>query len=229
MDATQAVLGRVLGVAVDTVDAADLVGASTDQDRVVGAEATACLIGARGLTFATSAPRDDLAPFVGDTNQAVILVEMASAGMMQPPQIVAGVLATSEGFAGLSTAFAPDSFGDEMIGKVVVMDFWASWCKPCRKSFPWMNQLLTRYPADKFTVITVNLDAETESMHDFLEKVPARFDVYHDPSGSIAEKFQLEGMPTSYLIDRNGKVVKKHIGFLEKDIEKYESEIEALL
>ena len=114
-------------------------------------------------------------------------------------------------------------------GKVVYLDFWASWCKPCRKSFPWMNQLLTRYPAEKFTVITVNLDAETESMHSFLEKVPARFDVYHDPSGGIAEKFQLEGMPTSYLIDKNGKVVKKHIGFLEKDIEKYESEIEALL
>jgi thiol-disulfide isomerase/thioredoxin len=45
-------------------------------------------------------------------------------------------------------------------GKVVYLDFWASWCKPCRASFPWMNSLLSKYPADKFTVITINLDAE---------------------------------------------------------------------
>jgi len=105
-------------------------------------------------------------------------------------------------------------------GKVVYLDFWASWCKPCRKSFPWMNQLLTRYPADRFTVITVNLDAESESMHAFLQKVPAQFDIFHDPSGGIAEQFQLEGMPTSYLIDRDGKLVGKHVGFREKDVEK---------
>ena len=114
-------------------------------------------------------------------------------------------------------------------GKVVYLDFWASWCKPCVRSFPWMNQLLSRYPADKFTVVTVNLDAESASMHAFLEKVPARFDVFHDPSGGIAEQFKLEGMPTSYLIDKTGKVVKKHIGFLQKDIDKYENEIEELL
>lgn len=114
-------------------------------------------------------------------------------------------------------------------GKVVYLDFWASWCKPCRKSFPWMNQLLARYPADKFTVLTVNLDADSESMHEFLKRVPALFDIFHDPSGGIAEQFQLEGMPTSYLIDKRGKVVKKHIGFLEKDVEKYENEIEELL
>lgn len=114
-------------------------------------------------------------------------------------------------------------------GKVVYLDFWASWCKPCQKSFPWMNQLLTRYPAEKFTVITINLDAETEAMHQFLGKVEANFDIYHDPSGQIAEQFQIEGMPTSYLIDAAGKVVKKHIGFYTRHIEKYEREIEALL
>jgi thiol-disulfide isomerase/thioredoxin len=114
-------------------------------------------------------------------------------------------------------------------GKVVYLDFWASWCKPCRESFPWMNDLLEKYPADSFTVITVNLDAESAQMHKFLDMVPANFDVYHDPSGQIAEKFQLEGMPTSYLIDAAGKVVKKHVGFYTGDIERYEREIEELL
>jgi thiol-disulfide isomerase/thioredoxin len=114
-------------------------------------------------------------------------------------------------------------------GKVVYLDFWASWCKPCQESFPWMNSLLDKYPADKFTIITVNLDAETDAMHRFLGKVKADFDVYHDPSGQIAEQFEIEGMPTSYLIDASGKVVKKHIGFYTGKVDKYEREIEELL
>ena len=118
---------------------------------------------------------------------------------------------------------------DSYHGKVVYLDFWASWCKPCQKSFPWMNALLDKYPDDAFTVVTINLDAETEAMHHFLDKIPARFDIYHDPSGAIGDQFQLEGMPTSYLIDASGKVVKKHIGFYEKKIEQYEREIEDLL
>ena len=114
-------------------------------------------------------------------------------------------------------------------GKVVYLDFWASWCKPCRVSFPWMNQLLDKYSADKFTIITINLDTQASEMQRFLDKIPARFDIYHDASGAIAEKFQLEAMPTSYLIDINGKVVSKHIGFYNSKTDEYEREIEELL
>ena len=114
-------------------------------------------------------------------------------------------------------------------GKVVYLDFWASWCEPCQRSFPWMNNLLEKYPAENFTVIAINLDAESEAMHRFLGKVPANFDIYHDPSGQIAEQFKIEGMPTSYLIDAGGKVVKKHMGFYTRYIENYEREIEELL
>lgn len=114
-------------------------------------------------------------------------------------------------------------------GKVVYLDFWASWCKPCRESFPWMNGLLKKYPADKFTVITINLDAEAGEMQRFLGKFPASFDIYQDAGGAIAEKFQLEAMPTSYLIDSSGKVVRKHIGFYTSKTGEYEREIEELL
>ena len=114
-------------------------------------------------------------------------------------------------------------------GKVVYLDFWASWCKPCQKSFPWMNLLLTRHPAQKFTVTTVNLDAETETMHQFMGKVNADFDVYHDPGGQMAEQLDVEGLPTSYLIDPSGNVANKHVGFYARYIDKYEREIEALL
>jgi thiol-disulfide isomerase/thioredoxin len=114
-------------------------------------------------------------------------------------------------------------------GKVVYLDFWASWCKPCQKSFPWMNSLLEKYPAGSFALITINLDQDASAMNYFLGKVQANFDIYHDPAGKIAEKFDLQGMPTSYLIDSSGKVVQTHVGFYEKETDRYEREIEALL
>jgi len=114
-------------------------------------------------------------------------------------------------------------------GKVLYLDFWASWCKPCQRSFPWMNSLLQKYPADRFAIVTINLDQESDDMRHFLSQVPAKFDIYHDPSGGIAEQFKVEGMPTSYLIDASGKVVKKHIGFYTRQVDKYEREIEELL
>ncbi len=114
-------------------------------------------------------------------------------------------------------------------GKIVYLDFWASWCKPCRKSFPWMNKLVKQYPADQFTVVTINLDEQQMDMLKFLDKMPADFDVFHDVSGYMAEKFQLKGMPTSYLINRKGKVVSEHIGFNESQKQKIEAEIESLL
>lgn len=114
-------------------------------------------------------------------------------------------------------------------GKVVYLDFWASWCKPCRQSFPWMNGLMKKYPAERFTIVTINLDQESEAMHYFLSKVPADFDIYHDPSGRLAEQFKLEAMPTSFLLDTGGKVVAKHIGFYTAKTDKYERAIEELL
>ena len=114
-------------------------------------------------------------------------------------------------------------------GKVVYLDFWASWCKPCEKSFPWMNSLVTRFPSDSFKIVTINLDSDQKAMKGFLLRVPAQFDIYHDPSGTLAEKFQLRGMPTSYLINKSGEVVLQHIGFQTHETPKYEKEIEELL
>lgn len=114
-------------------------------------------------------------------------------------------------------------------GKVIYLDFWASWCKPCQKSFPWMNQLQKKFPADKFEVVTINLDSKMDDMVQFLKRVPAEFTIYHDPSGRVAEKFKLPGMPTSFIIDANGKAIKKHVGFFKDKIPSLEAEIEALL
>ena len=114
-------------------------------------------------------------------------------------------------------------------GKVIYLDFWASWCGPCRKSFPWMNQMLEKYEAKGFRVITVNLDREKKLAHDFLKEFPANFPIIYDAEGKTAEQYQLKGMPNSFIINRAGEVVTVHVGFRQKKRQQYEQEIQTLL
>lgn len=114
-------------------------------------------------------------------------------------------------------------------GKVIYLDFWASWCIPCRKSFPWMSDLQKRYGNKGFKVIAVNLDQEQDKARAFLQKIPANFTVAFDPEGISATAFKVKGMPSTYLIDRTGKITFSHIGFREKEIPAMELKIKQLL
>ena len=118
---------------------------------------------------------------------------------------------------------------EKLKGKVVYLDFWASWCDPCRKSFVWMNDMHSRYDSKKFTIIAVNLDASKKDAIKFLEKVPADFDIAYDPEGSVATKYNLKAMPTSYLIDKKGQLVFAHKGYREGDAADIEAKIRKLL
>ena len=102
-------------------------------------------------------------------------------------------------------------------GKVVYLDFWASWCGPCKKSFPFMNELQARYGAQGFEILAVNLDAQREDATRFLAETPARFTVAFDAKGDSARRFEIKGMPSSYLIGRDGRVLVAHKGFREED------------
>ncbi len=110
-------------------------------------------------------------------------------------------------------------------GKVVYLDFWASWCKPCRKSFPWMNQLQSQYSQDKLVIVAVNLDKDKSLAENFLVKNPANFKIIYDPNGQLAKYYRIKGMPSSIIFDKKGKAIKGHSGFFEKNIEIYEQEI----
>jgi len=114
-------------------------------------------------------------------------------------------------------------------GKVIYLDFWASWCVPCRKSFPWMNKVQVEYASQGFKVISVNLDANYDLAQKFLQENPASFSVIYDSKGKIAKHFAIQGMPSSMLIDRYGQVKYTHTGFFTKKINQYEAEIELLL
>ena len=114
-------------------------------------------------------------------------------------------------------------------GKVVYVDFWASWCGPCKKSFPFMNELKAKYGGQGFEVLAVNLDAKRSDADKFLTEVPANFTVAFDTTGESAKRFEVKGMPSSYLIGRDGKIVLAHKGFHDEDRQELESHIVRVL
>ena len=113
--------------------------------------------------------------------------------------------------------------------QVVFIDFWASWCVPCKYSFPWMNEMQDRYGEDGFKVIGINVDKDKAMAQKFLELVPASFDIAYDPEGEVADLYSLKVMPSSYLIDRDGNLVHAHKGFKTSDGSRMEDMIRKLL
>jgi len=114
-------------------------------------------------------------------------------------------------------------------GKTVYLDFWASWCGPCKQSMPWMNEMQKRYGAKGFQVIGVNVDQKSEDAKAFLSQVPAQFDIAFDPSGTTPKTYGIKGMPTSMLIGRDGKVRLIHQGFKSENAAELESAIQQAL
>ncbi len=114
-------------------------------------------------------------------------------------------------------------------GKVVLVDFWASWCVPCRRSFPWLNEMQKRYGERGLVVIGVNVDSARSAAEDFLREVPAQFQIVYDPSGALASQYQVPGMPTSFVFGPDGKLVSNHIGFQQTARDEREAELQRLL
>jgi thiol-disulfide isomerase/thioredoxin len=117
----------------------------------------------------------------------------------------------------------------EYRNQVVFVDFWASWCVPCKYSFPWMNEMQERYGKDGLKVIGINVDKDKAMAKKFLEHVPATFDIAYDPEGEIADLYSLKVMPSSYLIDRDGNLVHAHKGFKTSDGSQMEDMIRKLI
>ena len=134
------------------------------------------------------------------------------------------------GFLGLaSVASAADLDLSAYKGKVVYLDFWASWCTPCRQSFPWMSQIQAMHGADGLVVIAVNVDHDKELAETFLKRYAPQFKIVYDSKGEIATKYKLNDMPTSYLIGRDGRVRYTHAGFFPNQEGNYDVQIRELL
>ncbi len=102
-------------------------------------------------------------------------------------------------------------------GRVVYLDFWASWCPPCRQSFPWMDAQLARHGAAGLVVLAVNLDRQRAAAEQFLRAVPSRATIAFDPAGDTPRRFGARAMPSSFVIGRDGRVRLQHDGFREED------------
>jgi cytochrome c biogenesis protein CcmG/thiol:disulfide interchange protein DsbE len=113
--------------------------------------------------------------------------------------------------------------------KILYIDFWASWCGPCKLSFPSMIKLKELFKDDPFEIIAISVDADSESAKKFLDSYKINFKVALDSAGVAAEKYALPGMPSSYLLDQDRKVIAKHKGFRKSDFTKIKEEIEEAL
>ena len=118
---------------------------------------------------------------------------------------------------------------DNLKGKVVLVDFWASWCLPCAKSFPVLDELQKKY-GDKLVIIAVNIDEKAANMDAFLKKHSVSFTIVRDAEQKLVAVAEPSTMPTSFILDGEGKVRFLHNGFHGEDTRKeYDSEIESLL
>lgn len=114
-------------------------------------------------------------------------------------------------------------------GKVIYLDFWASWCAPCRTSFPLLNKLQQKYKDKGFEVVAINLDEDKASAEKFLKDIPVEFTILRDGTGEWADQYVVESMPTSFIIDKQGIIQNIHHGFVSSDIDELDKKVAKLL
>lgn len=141
---------------------------------------------------------------------------------------VALVLCSSLGFAAeLAPDFTLKSSGGENIrlaeqrGQVVMLNFWASWCGPCREEMPLLDAMNTKYGKMGFVLYGINVDADTADAKKVLEKVKVNYSILFDPESKLSELYKVEGMPFSVLIDKKGEIRYIHKGYVPGDEKKY--------
>lgn len=117
----------------------------------------------------------------------------------------------------------------DFAGKVVLVDIWATWCVPCKDSFPFYADLVRRYGADGFVVVAVSVDTEDADVSEFMADNDMPFIVVRDPKGSLPERLGLQTMPSAVLVGRDGKVAYVHAGFETDEGPEIEAQVKAAL
>ena len=160
-------------------------------------------------------------------------VRVAVAASLVATSISSGVAALAIG-AAPPPIDLPDLEGkvvdlQELRGKVVVVDFWASWCRPCREEMPVLQALHEKHASEGLVIIGVNIDSSAKKMRGFLKGSPVSFRIVHDSRTEVAQRYEPRTMPSSYLVGRDGKLRYVHEGFEKKDAADIEFRIKQLL
>lgn len=130
---------------------------------------------------------------------------------------------------GLTDMSGKEVTAASLAGKVVIVDFWASWCGPCKEELPGLEKLYKKYAARGLVVVGVSVDSKREKASDFAKLHKLSFPIVHDVAHAVAGRYKPEKMPSSFIIDSKGIVRHVHAGFVSGDIAKFEKEILALL
>ncbi len=158
-----------------------------------------------------------------------LLLALAAGALALPPLAQAVEAGAAAPHFSLSTGKGEPLALDKLRGKVVYVDFWASWCGPCRRSFPWMNEMQQKYGTKGFTVVAINVDKKRADAEKFLAQIPANFPVVYDEAGTTPAAYAVKGMPSSYLIDPSGKISYVERGFVDENKAPLEARVKALL
>lgn len=114
---------------------------------------------------------------------------------------------------------------ESLRGRLVYVDFWASWCAPCLQALPALDALYRKYGDQGFTVLAVNVDTQRKPALALLDRLQPGYPVVFDPEGRWPGAFGLRGMPCGYLLDRNGKIVYYQAGYKASDLPRLEAAI----
>ena len=162
------------------------------------------------------------------SNKIKLIAAVASL-ILAVSMAMAAPLKEGDAFPDLTAVGLEGSLPDTK-GKVVLVDFFASWCGPCKESFPAMQDLHKKYAGKGLVILAINLDKKKADMDEFLKAHPADFAIVRDATNKLVAQIKIPTMPTSFLLNREGKVVSVHRGFKgEETRKKYTEEIEALL
>lgn len=151
---------------------------------------------------------------------ALLSTAVVSQGSSRPAvQVPSLVLRAPHGEAAL----------DSLRGQVVLVDFWASWCAPCEKSFPWLDAMQKRFGPRGFAVLAVSVDKSLNAADAFVARHPVSFRIAYDPAGRAATAFGVMGMPSTFLVGRDGTILARHVGFDPRRTSALETVIEEAL
>ena len=117
----------------------------------------------------------------------------------------------------------------ELKGQVVMINFWATWCGPCRQEMPLFAQLQSKYEPLGFTLLAVNVEPDSAAAVNWLKGMPITFPVLFDTDSAVAGRFGVEGMPSTVFVDRQGQVRYVHRGYKPGDEAKYADMIRSLV